>query len=305
MKEYLLNFEEWKIFFKRGGVLTIMLLISLIAFIVFWFSLGSLVVAPFYSFTTGKINPIKTYELEGKTTIMAFNDSINKLLEEGLVTNFVGVRNIIDNKYYEQVGQIDMLRVGYITLENHIARNRGTGGANNDIRQARADIHADYELPWFTSYTTKLKETIKSTNKYLAQLEKDSSIPMNDKKAVFIVNSDNLAESLDKYKQELQTTLSVKVNSFFEQNDKFYRLRGNLIALQQILIGIDIDFKEKMLDKTSYNENFIPLLKTINEAVDFNPLIVLELKGDLSKLEKETNQIVQRLAELRDKLKNG
>ena len=67
----------------------------------------------------------------------------------------------------------------------------------------------------------------------------------------------------------------------------------------------DIDFKEKMLDKTSYNENFIPLLKTINEAVDFNPLIVLELKGDLSKLEKETNQIVQRLSELRDKLKNG
>lgn len=144
-----------------------------------------------------------------------------------------------------------MLRVGYICLENHLARNRGTGGANHNIRQARSEVHSDYSTPMFTSYSTRLKQTIKSTNAYLVELERDSKLPIEDRQAVFIINSDNLAETLDKFKQELQTSLTIKVNSFSEQDDKFYRLRGNLIALDYILQGIDLDFKSKMLDKTS------------------------------------------------------
>jgi hypothetical protein len=298
---YLGDFHEWKIFLKRFFSLGV---VAILAFILWIFPL-SLFIAPFYSITTSKVEPINIYnELEGKTTVKAVQKGIDDLLDEGLVTNFTGVNIWIDNKYYEQVGQIEMLRIAINTLENNLARNRGTGGANKYLVQARSDIYADYTLPIFTSYTTRLKQTSKNIDKYLQILQEDSDKAMNNKRAVFIVNSDNLAEVLDKLKQQLQTNIMLK-QTFFTGDDKFYRLKGNLIAMYKFLKGIDTDFKDKMVDKTSYEENFVPLLEQMEKAIGQNHLVILETFGHISKLEKEVNLIAQKLGELRDKLRNG
>ena len=298
---YLFDYSEWFIFAKRLLILIIMIIGSLLL----WLFPLSLLVAPFYSATLDTTPPItKHKDLVGKTTLKSVQQNIQTLLDEGLVTNFTGVNLYIDNKFFEQVGQIEMIRIAINTLENNLARNRGTGGANRYLVQARSDVYADYKLPVFTSYTTRLKQTSKNIDKYLVSLADDDTKPMNEKEAVFIVNSDNLAEVLDKLKQQLQTN-AIAPSSFFTHDDKFYHLKGNLIAMHYFLSGIDFDFKTKLEDKTSYQENFIPLLASIKEAIAQNHWFILESLGHVSKLEKEANIIAQKLGELRDKLKNG
>jgi len=298
---YIFNAKEWGIFVKR---LFSLVIIALLSFLVWLFPV-SLIVAPFYSITTTKSNVVKIHkEINGKTTIMSLQYGLQDLLDEGLVTNFTGVNLWIDNKYYEQIGQLEMYRIAINTLENNLARNRGTGGANKYLVQARSDIYADYELPIFTSYSTRLKQAIQNIQKYTKQLEVDNAKQMNDKRAVFIVNSDNLAEVIDKLKQQLQTNIMIKSN-FFSDDDKFYRIKGNLIAMQKFLQGIEYDFKDKMVDKSSYKENFVPLLQIIESAIAQNHIVILESFGHVSKLEKDANIIAQKLGELRDKLRNG
>ena len=299
--EFLFNPTEWVVFFKR---FLIIFLISLILFILWLFPV-SLIFAPFYSVTTSKLVPVvKEYKLEGRSTVLGVKHGLEGILDKGLVTNFIGVRNWIDNKPNEQMGELEIYRIAINTLENNLGRNRGTGGANKNLVRARADIYADYERPYFTSYSTRLKQSISSLDNYLTELEKDSSLHMSQRKAVFIVNSDNLAEVLNKVKQQIQTNLASDT-SFFTEDDKFYKIRGNLIATYYFLKGIDFDFKNKMTDKSSYEENFIPILKHLERAIKQNPWIILEFKGDVSKIEKDANVISQKLAELRDKLRNG
>ena len=301
LQTHLCDQTEWLIFAKR---LLILICIA-IASLILWLFPISLLVSPFYSATLDATQPITTHkDLVGKTTLKSVQQNIHTLLDEGLVTNFTGVNLYIDNKFFEQVGQIEMIRIAINTLENNLARNRGTGGANRHLVQARSDVYADYKLPIFTSYTTRLNQTSKNIDKYLSSLAEDDTKPMNEKEAVFIVNSDNLAEVLDKLKQQLQTN-AIAQSSFFTYDDKFYRLKGNLIAMHYFLSGIDFDFKTKLEDKTSYQENFIPLLASIKEAIAQNHWIILESLGHVSKLEKEANIIAQKLGELRDKLKNG
>ena len=295
------NFSEWKAFFK---VLFNIVIISILCFVLWLFPV-SLLVAPFYSITQDTAKAITVYKnLEGKTTVNSVKNGLQDLLDEGLVTNFTGVNLYIDNKYYEQIGQIEMFRISINTLENNLARNRGTGGANKYLVKARSNIYADYNLPIFTSYTTRVKDTIGNINLYLDQLEKDQSKEVINKKAVFIVNSDNLAEVLDKLKQQLQTNVMVK-STMFTNDDKFYKIKGNLIAISKFLHGIDYDFKEKMKDKSSYKDNFLPLLDLIEKAIAQNHIVIMESLGHVSKLEKEANIIAQKLGELRDKLRNG
>jgi len=300
-EKFCASWQDWKSFFK---VLFNIIILSILSF-VFWFFPLSLVVAPFYSITNDEVKNIVTYEdLSGKTTVNSVKNGIQDLLDEGLVTNFTGVNLYIDNKYYEQVGQLEMYRIAVNTLENNLARNRGTGGANKHLVKARSNIYADYNLPIFTSYTTRLKQTVSNIEAYVKQLGKDKNVNMNEKQAVFIINSDNLAEVLDKVKQQLQTNTMVK-SSFLTDDDKFYQLKGNLIAISKFLQGIDYDFKDKMKDKSSYAENFVPLLELVNEAVKQNHFVILEALGHVSKLEKQANIIAQKLGELRDKLRNG
>ena len=299
--DYVFDFNEWKIFIKRFFSLFIVLIVSFLL----WLFPASLIVAPFYSVTTDSVKDIKIYKnIVGKTTVSSLRDGLQDMVDYGFVTNFTGVNFWIDNKFYEQIGQIEMYRIAINTLENNLARNRGTGGANEHIVQARSDIYADYSLPLFTSYTTRVKQAINNLDVYLAQLKRDKNKPMAQKEAVFIVNSDNLAEVLDKLKQQLQTNIMLK-SSFVTQDDKFYRIKGNLIAMEKFLEGINFDFKDKMVDKTSYNENFVPLLTLIKSAIAQNHIVVLESFGHLSKLEKNANLIAQKLGELRDKLRNG
>ncbi|MCF6173518.1 MAG: DUF2333 family protein, partial [Campylobacteraceae bacterium] len=298
---YLLNYKEWGIFIKRFALIIVL---GIVAFIL-WFFPISLVVAPFYSITTDKVPTVQTYKnLVGETTTDALKSGLQKLLDEGLVTNFVGVRTWIDNKYYEQVGEIEMYRIGLYTLENNLARNRGTGGANEHIVQARSDVYADFRIPMFTSYSTRVKEAIANIDMYLKQLKIDDKKDMSQKRAVFIVNSDNLAVALDRLKQQLQTNLMLKT-TFTTQDDKFYRIKGNLIAMYYMLKGIDYDFKNKMISKTSYEENFKPIMTLLKQAIAQNHIVVLESFGHLSKLVKDASIISQKLAELRDKLRNG
>jgi len=299
--DYLFNMAEWKVFFKR---LFSLVALAIVSFILWLFPI-SLAVAPFYSITTNKVDDISLYkDVIGKTTVASVKNGLGNLVDEGFVTNFTGVKFWIDNKYYEQVGQIEMYRIAINTLENNLARNRGTGGANKYIVQGRSDIYADYNLPIFTSYTTRVKQTISSLDKFIAQLEADKDKPMSEKRAVFIVNSDNLAEVFDKLKQQLQTNIMIK-SSFFSDDDKFYRIKGNLIAMDNFLQGINFDFKDKMQDKSSYDENFKPLLELVKSSIAQNHFVVLESFGHLSKLEKNANIIAQKLGELRDKLRNG
>lgn len=298
--KYIFDIYEWKIFLKRFLSLGV---IAVISFVLWLFPI-SLIVAPFYSMTTTKVEKLASYSEAGKPTIKSVQRIINDLLNDGLVTNFTGVNFWIDNKYYQQVGEIEMLRIAINSLENNISRNRGTGGANKYLVQSRSDVYADFGIPLFTSYTTRLKQADDNINRYLEQLEEDNSKDMNSKRAVFIVNSDNLAEVLDKLKQQLQTNIMIQPN-FFSQDDKFYRLKGNLISMYKFLQGIDADFKNKMIDKTSYEENFVPLLELMEKAIAQNHLVILETFGHVSKLEKEVNLIAQKLGELRDKLKNG
>lgn len=298
---YAFNMKEWGVFFKRFFALIFVAAIAL----VFWYFPLSLIVAPFYSVTNDQVPTVKDYKtLTGESTTVALRDGLQELINEGLVTNFIGVRFWIDNKYYQQIGEIEMFRIGINIFENNLARNRGTGGANHYIVQARSDIYSDLRQPIFTSYTTRVKQAIKNINHYLAQLKEDDKKEMSDKRAVFIVNSDNLATALDKLKQQLQTNLMTKT-TFTTEDDKFYRIKGNLIAMYCILKGIDYDFKNKMIDKTSYNENFVPIMELLKQAIAQNHLIILESMGHLSKLEKDASLIAQKLAELRDKLKNG
>ncbi|MFK5882664.1 MAG: DUF2333 family protein [Sulfurospirillum sp.] len=298
---YLLDYREWGIFLKR---FILIIVLAIIAFAL-WFFPISLIVAPFYSITTDKVPTIKVYpKLVGETTTDALKSGLQNLLNEGLVTNFVGVRTWIDNKYYQQVGEIEMYRIGLYTLENNLARNRGTGGANEHIVQARSDVYADFRIPIFTSYSTRVKEAIANIDIYLKQLKEDKNKDMAKKRAVFIVNSDNLAVALDRLKQQLQTNLMLKT-TFSTQDDKFYRIKGNLIAMYYILKGIEYDFKNKMIDKTSYEENFIPMMNLLKQAIAQNHIVVLESLGHLSKLVKDASLISQKLAELRDKLRNG
>ncbi len=297
----ILDFEEWKIFIKR----LVILCFIFILFGIFWIFPASLMVAPFYSSTTNSVNEVKEYKSTvGLTTVNSVRDGLQEMLDFGLVTNFTGVNIWIDNRYYEQIGKIEMYRIAINSLENNLARNRGTGGANKHLVQARSDIYADYSIPFFTSYTTRLKQTIKNIDKYNKELIADKNLAMDKKRAVFIVNSDNLAMTLDKLKQQLQTNIMIKGN-FFTNDDKFYRIKGNLIALYKFLNGIEYDYKNKMMDKTSYKENFIPLLNLTKKAISQNHLMILETFGHLSKLEKNTNIIAQKLGELRDKLQNG
>lgn len=297
---YIFNVKEWSIFIKR----LVSLIVAGLLLLVLWLFPASLFVAPFYSITTGDLKPVKIYEKEGFTTINSVKHGLEDLLNQGLVTNFVGVRTWIDNKYFEQLGQIEMYRIAMNALENHLARNRGTGGANEHLVQARADIYSDYEQPIFTSYTTRLNDTVDNLDKYLLELDQDSNKDMSKKRAVFIVNSDNLAEVLERIKQQLQTNLVGDTNLLTE-DDKFYKIRGNLIATYNFMIAIDKDFKNKMIDKTAYNENFLPIMESLEKAINHNPIVVLEFMGHVSKIEKEANVIAQKLLELRDKLKNG
>lgn len=299
--EYIFNFKEWKIFFKRLLSLLVLMILSFLL----WLFPVSLIVAPFYSITADKSYKINIHKNSvGKTTVVSVRDGLKSLLDFGLVTNFTGVNWWIDNKYYEQIGEIEMYRIAINTIENNLGRNRGSSGANKYIVQARSNIYADYNLPVFTSYTTRVKQTIKSLDRYLQELETDKNKPMKDKDAMFIVNSDNLAEVLDKLKQQLQTNI-MRNSSFFSDDDKFYRIKGNLLAMERFLKGIDYDFKNKMLDKTSYDENFVPILELTKNTVEQNHLVILEALGHLSKLEKNANLIAQKLGELRDKLRNG
>lgn len=297
---YIFNIKEWSIFLKR----LVSLIVAGILILILWLFPISLFVAPFYSLTTSDLKPVKIYEKEGFTTINSVKHGLEDLKNQGLVTNFIGVRNWIDNKYFEQLGQIEMYRIAMNALENHLARNRGTGGANEHLVQARADIYSDYEQPIFTSYTTRLNDTVDNLDKYLLELDQDSNKDMSKKRAVFIVNSDNLAEVLERIKQQLQTNLVGDTNLLTE-DDKFYKIRGNLIATYNFMIAIDKDFKNKMIDKTAYNENFLPIMESLEKAINHNPIVVLEFMGHVSKIEKEANVIAQKLLELRDKLKNG
>ena len=299
--DFKIELKNWLIFFKQLLILIAFLLVLALS----WIGL-SVFVAPFYSVTkSGEIKGFQTYNLEGETTTRAIQTGLKDLLSDGLITNFVGVRNIIDNKLNEQIGQIDMYRVSLNALENNLGRNRGTGGANEHLVQARSNIYADYSVPLFTSYTTLLTRTTTDLDKYLKRLELDKEVPMENKKAVFIVNSDNLAETLDKMKQQLQTTLAKKVENFTQVDDKFYQIRGNLLAMELIFKGLDKDFKNKMIDKSCYYENFLPIMEDIKNGARANHLIVLESFGDLSKMEKQGNIISQKLSELIDKLRKG
>ena len=299
--DFKIELKNWLIFFKQLLILIAVLFVLALS----WIGL-SVFVAPFYSVTkSGEIQGFQTYNLEGETTTRAIQTGLKDLLNDGLITNFVGVRNIIDNKLNEQIGEIDMFRVSLLSLENNLGRNRGTGGANEHLVQARSNIYADYSVPLFTSYTTLLTRTTTDLDKYLKRLELDKEVPMENKKAVFIVNSDNLAETLDKMKQQLQTTLAKKVENFTQVDDKFYQIRGNLLAMELIFKGLDKDFKNKMIDKSCYYENFLPIMEDIKNGARANHLIVLESFGDLSKIEKQGNIISQKLSELIDKLRKG
>lgn len=299
--DFKIELKNWLIFFKQLLILIAILFVLALS----WLGL-SVFVAPFYSVTkSGEIKGFQTYNLEGETTTRAIQTGLKDLLNDGLITNFVGVRNIIDNKLNEQIGEIDMFRVSLLSLENNLGRNRGTGGANEHLVQARSNIYADYSVPLFTSYTTLLTRTTTDLDKYLKRLELDKEVPMENKKAVFIVNSDNLAETLDKMKQQLQTTLAKKVENFTQVDDKFYQIRGNLLAMELIFKGLDKDFKNKMIDKSCYYENFLPIMEDIKKGARDNHLIVLESFGDLSKMEKQGNIISQKLSELIDKLRKG
>jgi len=298
---YLLNAKEWKIFFKRFLALFGVMILSLLL----WYFPISLFVAPFYSITTDKVPIIKEYKgLVGKSTTMALRNGLENLIDEGLVTNFIGVRLWIDNKYYQQLGEIEMFRIGINVLENNLARNRGTGGANPYIVQARSEIYSDVTIPIFTSYTTRMEEAISNIDGYLEQLKKDKNKEISQKDALFVVNADNLATTVDKLKQRLQTNIVTKI-TWSTQDDKFYRIKGNLVAMYDILKGIEYDFKDKMINKTAYNQNFIPIMELLKQAISQNHLIVLESMGHLSKLEEEATLIAQKLAELRDKLRNA
>lgn len=299
--DFKIELKNWLIFFKQLLILIAILFVLALS----WIGL-SVFVAPFYSVTkSGEIQGFQTYNLEGETTTRAIQLGLKDLLNDGLITNFIGVKYVIDNKLNEQIGQIDMYRVSLNALENNLGRNRGTGGANENLVQARSNIYADYNVPMFTSYTTLLTRTTKNLDNYLNRLSLDNNVAMENKKAVFIVNSDNLAETLDKLKQQLQTTLAMKVENFTQVDDKFYQIRGNLLAMELIFKGLDKDFKNKMIDKSCYYENFLPIMEDIKKGARDNHLIVLESFGDLSKMEKQGNIISQKLSELIDKLRKG
>lgn len=306
-----LYFMFRNIFDKDGWIITIkkfsFILLFIIVILLAWRLIISAFVAPFYSQTVKveKMIKIDKYpELEGKTTVMAMRSGLQEMLNRGLVVNFFGVNKWIDNRINEEIGQLEIFRVATNVLENNLARNRGTGGANKFLVQSRSELYADYELSAFTSYTTMLKRSLVNMDRYLLDLEKNKNTSETNKTAVFIVNSDNLAEALDKIKQLIQTNLSRKITCMSE-DDKFYKIKGNLLATYYVLEGIDFDFKNKMIDKGSYNENFIPIKEAIIQALKQDHLVIMESLGHVSKIENEANVICQKLTELRDKLRKG
>lgn len=302
---YMVEPRKWLNFLER---LLALVVISIFLFIVWMFPVSP-VVSYFYSATTsGYVQIPEDTQHKGVNTVNSINYRLKGLLDEGLITNFLGVKFWIDNRLEEQIGEIQMYRTATYMLENHLGRNRGTGGANHNLTQARADIFSDYELPWFTSYTRRLKQTTILLDSYTEELIADYDKEMNKKRAVFVVNSDNLAEVIDKLKQDLQTNnAGLELHDYFQEDNKYYRLRGNLIALHYIFGGIDRDFRQKLIDKSLYELNFVPLMERIDEAVNHKPAFVIYhyINNDLATMRGLTERVANMMGELRDKLKNG
>ena len=93
---------------------------------------------------------------------------------------------------------------------------------------------------------------------------------MNSKRAVFIVNSDNLAEVLDKLKQQLQTNIMIQPN-FFSQDDKFYRLKNSGAGGTGLGLSIVKGFVEAMNGKI-----------TLQNMLDGGAVFTIEIPSELS-----------------------
>jgi hypothetical protein len=313
---FIFDWHEWGIFVKRQVAVIVLFLTILLV----WLLLLSPIVAPFYSSTkSGLPDNITKYEsVPGKTTVVALRDSIDDLNERGFVLSFPGIRNWIDNRQADEEGQITMAREIIFGIENNLATNKGTSGKSKSIEKARSELFQNFSYPKFTSldktrtmifdYDDSLTHTVEYINDYLIQLEKDIKLPMNKRKALFIVNSDNLSKVLNLIEARLYDSVKKSEGAvFFDADNHFYRMKGSLKLLERFLQGIEYDFLTKLKDKSCYDENFLPLLESIKDAKNMKSGMIISefIFKDVSSLGNRVREIAKLVSDLSDKLNDG
>jgi hypothetical protein len=292
---FLVDPNEWIIFFKRIlALFTILLLL----FFLWWFPISP-VVSIFYSSTNYKYLSVESdSNIKGTATIQGYKNIVKSLLDKGLITDFIGVRYWIDNNYYQQIGIIEILRPAILGLENYLARNRSSGNTNTNIVMARGKINGDFKEPFFPSYSRNLKHVYSSLELYSTELSQSKN------NAVFIVNSDNLADFLDLLKKELMANNSQTSIDFMQEDNYYYRLRGKLIALRYIFDGIDKDFGDLLRTKGIYDTSFNELYNLIKEGSSHQPSIIIssDFSNDYTVMVSKITTISMKISELKDKL---
>jgi len=300
-------FKEVKENFKPAAKMSRAMLSVLVLFIFFWFMFLAPLISPLFMSEKPDIYNVQSYEGVGISTINAIQKPLENISSGILMTNFYGVRFWNDNRYNQQIGQFEMYKNTVQSIRDFLGRNRSSNGANKFLIFAHQSITTDSNALLYPNYDYQISKTIRYLEKYKLDLEDDRDKEADEKTAIFIVNSDNLADVLFLLRKNLMTEADTnKGITLLNADNDYYRLRGSLIALYQFLAGIEADFKVKMMEKDGYKDNYIPLIKMIKETVEVKPFFVMEaFRHDVSTLRGKAQAISTKMAELANRLKNG
>lgn len=296
--------ENWLGFIKTSGVLISALLICLIIYL----PAISPVIAVFNMSDKADISTVdKVYEGKGISTIHAIMDPLKRIDDGVLMTNFFGVRFWADNKYHTQIGEFQMYRHILIVMRDRLGRNRSSSPANKYLVEAVNQLSVDSTAIYPVNFDFQLRKTIYSLKSYENNLIDDRKTKTKKPTAVFIVNSDNLAEAVKYMRIQLSSISDVNLPiSFLNADDDYDITRGNLVATYNFLLNLGPDFKEKMIEKGAYEDAYLPLLRDLKSAIDNRPFFVSEfIFKDLSALRGKTSIIATKMLEFANKLSDG
>jgi hypothetical protein len=300
-------FIEIKETYKPAGRMLKAIISMMVVFIFLWFTLFAPLFSPFVMNENLDIDNIQTYEGVGISTVNALQDPLKRITDGILMTNLYGVRFWNDNRYNLQTGKFETYKYIYQSIRDFLGRNRSSNGANEFLINGYYRIATDSNALFYPNYDFQISKAITFLDKYNFDLEDDRDKEPGDKTAVFIVNSDNLADVLRLLRKHLMTEADTQRGiTFLNADDDYDRLRGVLAVLYQFLAGLEGDFADKMKEKGAYKDNYVPLMTFIRETIIKRPFFVTEwISHDVSNLRGKAQSIGTKMGELANRLSDG